>query len=76
MLLDLYLLLHLPRIISFQHFRALYSFTARNENETSLVEGEIVVVLQKHDQEGNPEWWLVEGDDMRGYVPANYLAQY
>lgn len=57
----------------FQFYYAAYSFEARNSNELSLFEGQVVTVLNKHDQENNPEWWFVDADGVKGYAPANYL---
>ena len=33
------------------------------------------MLVQSHDVEGNPEWWLVDKDGKQGYVPANYLQR-
>ncbi|XP_064634293.1 dynamin-binding protein-like [Lineus longissimus] len=59
---------------SCESYRAAYSFTARNENEMSLHEEQIVTVVQKHDLEGNKEWWLVKTGAGQGYAPASYLT--
>jgi hypothetical protein len=43
----------------------------------SIKTGQIVLVLQQHDVQGNPEWWLVEDRfSGKGYVPGNYLRKY
>ena len=49
----------------------------------SVMEGENLKILQKHDDNLNEEWWLLEkvSDNdsvttepkMRGYVPSNYV---
>ena len=61
--------------LSFQLYYAEYAFAARNTNEISLFEHQVVTVLHKHDQEGNPEWWYVDADGTYGYAPATYLKQ-
>ena len=60
-------------ILLFQFYYALYGFTARNNNEITLFDGQVVTVLKKHDQENNTDWWLVDADGVKGYAPANYL---
>ena len=50
-----------------------YDFEALNKGELSVLEGQIVKIIRKHDSKGNPEWWLVEHEGMQGYVPNNYL---
>ena len=59
--------------VIFQYYRAVYGFQARSDIEISMAEGQIVPVLQQHDLDGNPDWWLIEVDGNQGYVPANYL---
>ncbi|XP_013387330.1 dynamin-binding protein [Lingula anatina] len=56
-----------------QYYYAQYQFEARNSNEISLREGQPVTVLQKYDEQGNPDWWMVDIDGVQGYAPANYL---
>ncbi|ESO86909.1 hypothetical protein LOTGIDRAFT_71852, partial [Lottia gigantea] len=56
-----------------QYYYSEYSFTARNQNEVTLFEGQVVTVLAKHDLNSNTEWWLVDADGNHGYVPSNYL---
>ena len=50
-----------------------YDFEALNKGELSVLEGQIVKIIRKHDSKGNPEWWLVEHEGKQGYVPNNYL---
>ena len=57
----------------FQFYYAAFPFEARNGNEISMFEGQVVTVLIKHDQENNIEWWYVDADGVKGYAPANYL---
>lgn len=56
------------------YYRAEYEFEANGPAELSLEEGQTVVVLQKHDLMGNVEWWHVEANGRKGYVPSNYLT--
>src|SRR5699024_4466448 len=41
------------------NFHAAYPFTAGGPNQISLKFGERVLVLNKADTSGNPDWWLV-----------------
>lgn len=52
-----------------------FAFEASGAAELSLDEGQLVVVLQKQDLTGNDEWWLVEVNGQKGYVPSSYLTQ-
>lgn len=56
-------------------FCADFAFEASSAAELSVDEGQIVVVLQKQDLTGNDEWWLVEAQGRKGYVPSSYLTQ-
>ena len=66
-------------IVAFLHFllqlyQAIYSFSSRNELELSIEEGQLYRVLQTHDLDQNPDWWLVlNTGGKQGYVPANYI---
>ena len=51
-----------------------FAFEASSAAELSLEEGQSVVVLQKQDLTGNDEWWLVEANGHKGYVPSSYLT--
>jgi len=61
----------------------LYTFESLDETTLSVKEGENLKILQKHDDNLNEEWWLLEkvSDNdsattepkMRGYVPSNYV---
>ncbi|XP_032242810.2 dynamin-binding protein isoform X1 [Nematostella vectensis] len=55
---------------------AQFDFEGTSEAEVSIDAGQLVTVLQKHDLEGNPEWWLVEAEGKRGYVAADFLASF
>lgn len=52
-----------------------FAFEASSVAELSLDEGQLVIVLQKQDLTGNDEWWLVEVNGQKGYVPSSYLTQ-
>ncbi|XP_055366136.1 epidermal growth factor receptor kinase substrate 8-like protein 3b isoform X2 [Betta splendens] len=52
-----------------QHMRVMYDFMARNNQELSLMKGELVQVIQKTKQ-----WWLVRNTSgEEGNVPPNVL---
>ena len=51
-----------------------YDFEALNTGELGAKEGQLVTCLDDHDEKGNPEWWLVEYDGQRGYIPRDYLS--
>lgn len=57
-----------PRVIQ---ARALYPYTAANEDELSFQEGDIIIIHHK-DPQG---WWEGELQGRRGWVPANYLQE-
>ena len=42
-------------------------------NMIDLIDGDIYQVLEKHDKQGNVDWWLVESNENIGYVPRTYL---
>ncbi|XP_058022618.1 rho guanine nucleotide exchange factor 37 isoform X1 [Ahaetulla prasina] len=52
---------------------AAYPFTARSNQEVSMQAGQSVTVLEPHDKKGSNEWFLVEVNGQRGYVPSNHL---
>ncbi|KAH3885546.1 hypothetical protein DPMN_009541, partial [Dreissena polymorpha] len=54
-------------------YYAEYPFEARNQNEVSMFEHQVVTVIAAHDENGNTEWWYVEADGHYGYAPASYL---
>ncbi|XP_061166815.1 dynamin-binding protein-like [Saccostrea echinata] len=56
-----------------EFYYAEYAFQSRAANEVSLFEGQVVTVYVKHDEQGNSEWWYVDADGVKGYVPSNYL---
>ena len=55
-------------------YQAIYSFAARTELELTIEEGQLLHIAQKHDTDGNAEWWLAVNEaGKRGYIPANYV---
>ncbi len=38
-----------------------------------LADGDICKVIEKHDKKNDPEWWLIEKNNVRGYAPRNYV---
>jgi len=56
------------------YYCAEFAFEASSAAELSLDEGQLVVVIQKQDLTGNDEWWLVECEGRKGYVPSSYLT--
>ena len=47
-------------LFPFQYCKVLYTFDALDESTLSVVEGEYLKVVQKHDDNMNDEWWLLE----------------
>ncbi|XP_038053074.1 dynamin-binding protein-like isoform X2 [Patiria miniata] len=58
-----------------QYYYAEWEFTASAENELSLAERDVVQLISDRDIEGNSEWWLMDKNGQRGYVPSAYLAK-
>ncbi|CAL9699677.1 unnamed protein product [Knipowitschia caucasica] len=58
-----------------QIYYALYSFSARCDNELSISANQRLRILEFKDMNGNDEWWLAEADGKRGYVPSNYIRK-
>ena len=56
------------------YYCAEFAFEANSVAELNLEEGQLVVVLQKQDLTGNDEWWRVEANGQKGYVPSSYLT--
>jgi amphiphysin len=52
-----------------------YDFDGDQDGELSVCEGQRVRVKQKHDDEGNTDWWLCECDGKTGYIPSSYLTK-
>lgn len=64
-------------IPDFQYVCVEYDLAASNENTLGVQKGQVLMLVQKHDLQGNDEWWLVrDREGHEGYVPANYLKQY
>lgn len=50
-----------------------YDFLPQGSNQVEVKEGEVIGVLQRTDDDGNPEWLLIKRDSGKvGYVPAAY----
>ncbi|CAH8557949.1 unnamed protein product [Dicrocoelium dendriticum] len=56
--------------------KAIYAYTARDENEVSMEVGQLVTLLQDRDNSGNTQWFKVSVLPQKkvGYVPANRLV--
>ncbi|XP_078267693.1 rho guanine nucleotide exchange factor 37 isoform X2 [Rhinoraja longicauda] len=63
-----------PKTMRYQVIAA-YHFAARGPHEASLQPGDIVTILEAHDKRGSTEWYLVEVNGQKGYVPSNYLMK-
>ena len=51
----------------------MFDFCALSSNMMGLKKDEIYKVIEKSDKKGDANWWLVEFDNKKGYVPKNYL---
>ncbi|ORX88366.1 hypothetical protein K493DRAFT_341344 [Basidiobolus meristosporus CBS 931.73] len=51
--------------------KALYDYTAQREDEMSLSEGMVIIVVDKSDS----DWWLAKYESKSGLVPANYVEE-
>ncbi|XP_053381135.1 uncharacterized protein LOC123559688 isoform X2 [Mercenaria mercenaria] len=63
------------------HIRALYDYNARTEDDLSFKKGDILILLDKGDEDRNEDWWFARHTDpnyqnskSEGYVPRNYVA--
>ncbi|XP_065653962.1 dynamin-binding protein-like isoform X2 [Hydra vulgaris] len=50
-----------------------YDFTAECDAEITVQEGTLVNVCRTCDSKGNSDWWLVEQDGVKGYIPHTFL---
>lgn len=49
--------------------RVIYNFYGESENELSLKKGDIVTILEKHED----GWWGGECNGIQGYFPCNFI---
>eukprot|EP00123_Amoebidium_parasiticum_P001682 comp12837_c0_seq1/m.7997 comp12837_c0_seq1/g.7997 ORF comp12837_c0_seq1/g.7997 comp12837_c0_seq1/m.7997 type:complete len:584 (-) comp12837_c0_seq1:27-1778(-) len=55
-------------------YYALSAYDGQGEGEIDLKDGEVVRVIEKFDEHGDPDWWRVErSDSVNGIVPSTYL---
>ncbi|XP_058012811.1 proline-serine-threonine phosphatase-interacting protein 1 isoform X3 [Ahaetulla prasina] len=52
-------------------YRALYDYTAQNEDELDIRAGDVVNIIEA----GEDGWWTVELDGQQGFVPGSYLER-
>lgn len=53
------------------HVRALYDFTAEEDDELGFSAGDIIEVVDRSD----PSWWMGRLRGRSGLFPANYTMQ-
>lgn len=53
-----------------QKARALYGYEKQNDDELSLVEGDIIHIVDKPD----PDWWEGECAGFHGFFPSNHVS--
>lgn len=54
-------------------YKALYDYTAQNNDELTFTEGDIIYVI---DMISNKNWWKAKCNDRVGLVPYNYSMQF
>jgi len=50
--------------------RALYNYTAQENDELTLRKGDVVTIIKEH-----PDWWEGELNGKVGVFPANYVQK-
>lgn len=60
-------------------YKSLYDYTSQNDQELSLSEGDLLLVLEKSTED---EWWKAkkktpaeQGEEPVGLVPHNYIEE-
>ncbi|TQS38720.1 hypothetical protein Golomagni_00769 [Golovinomyces magnicellulatus] len=61
-----------PGAMKLRHYVALYDYTAQNDQELSIVEGERFLLVKEDPGDG---WAEIEKDGRLGSVPANYIEK-
>lgn len=54
-----------------QDYRVLYDYTAQNEDELDIQEGDIITIISA----GEDGWWTAELNGQQGFVPGSYLEK-
>ena len=50
---------------------ALYDYTEKSPRDVSIKKGDVLTFLNSN----NIDWWIVEGNDIQGFVPAAYVKK-
>ncbi|KAL7980370.1 hypothetical protein Chor_014699 [Crotalus horridus] len=69
-----YAAIHVAEVVNAaldQDYRALYDYTAQNEDELDMQAGDVVTIIEA----GEDGWWTVELDGQQGFVPGSYLEK-
>jgi len=59
-----------PRQNNAPKCKALYNYTAQENDELSLRKGDIITIIKEH-----PDWWEGEINGVVGVFPANYVTK-
>ncbi|XP_012277640.1 dynamin-binding protein [Orussus abietinus] len=55
-------------------YKVLYDVSLRHPGTLSALAGQVLKLIQPHDEKGNAEWWLMKDrDGHTGYVPSNFM---
>ena len=58
-------------VVPLGHVRALYDYTAQGDEELTFREGDVLVVLEKEDD----NWWLGTMRGRQGMFPCSYVEE-